>query len=148
MDGLYSRVESTRKAEQRVVRRWLAQNAELMREPSPDDRVILFGTADELDQWAEGTGRGGSILAGMSGVSLSQLDAQQRVAHCLSFLKEEHQELLRERYMEGRTLEEIAADAGVTRQAIHQRLSTAESEFIRSVAEHWLDLTSLRIEDL
>lgn len=148
MPGSYDETRAAMRAEARAVRRWLAQNAELMRDPQPDDRVISFGSADDLDSWAEGTGRGGSVLAGMSGVSLSQLDAQQRVAHCLSFLKPKHRELLRARFMEGRTLEDIAADEGVSRQAIHQRLATAEAEFIRAVGEHWLDLSTLRIEEL
>lgn len=148
MDGLYSRTLAAQRAERRAVRRWLASNAEVLRDPPDDDRLLSFGSSDDLDSWAEGTGRGGSVLAGMSGASLSQLDTQQRVTHCLLFVKDEYRELLRQKYIEGRTLEDIAADEGVSRQAIHQRLSTAEGEFIKAVGEHWFDLTSLRIENL
>ena len=141
---------ATRKlrAEARAVRVWINQHSELLREPILDDRVLPFGTADDLDQWAEGTGRKGNIFAAMSGVTLEQLDTQQRVAHCLSFIKPEQQELLRSRYMEGRTLEEISVNSGVSRQAIHQRISTAQAEFVRVVGEHWTDETTLRIEEL
>lgn len=148
MPGPYEQAKAAKRAEERAVRRWLSQHAELMRDPLPDDRVVMSGSADDLDYWTESTGRSGTVIAGSSGVSLSQLDAQQRVAYCLSFLKPKHQELLRARFMEGRTLEDIAADEGVSRQAIHQRLATAEAEFVRVVGEHWLDLSTLRIEEL
>lgn len=146
--GSLRAVRRKMRAEKRQAERWLATNWQLVEERPSDDRVLMFGSSDDLDAWAEGTGRSGNVVSARSGVTLHQLDAQQRVAHCLSKLKPEHQELLRARYMEGRTLEDIAAELGITRQAVHQQLTVAHSEFHRTVGQHWNDVAGIRIEDL
>lgn len=146
--GSLRAVRKAMRAEERAAARWLARHWDEVQEPRPDDRVVMFGSADDLDAWAEATGRGTGVLAARSGVSLFQLDAQQRVTYCLSKMKPEHQELLRARYMEGRTLEDIAADMGVSKQAVHQRIQVAHSDFHRTVGLHWNDLDGIRIEEL
>lgn len=55
------------------------------------------------------------------------------VDEVLAKLHPKYQELLRAYYWERQTLEEMAAERGITRQAVHQQLETAKRKFRKEV---------------
>lgn len=80
-------------------------------------------------------------LVGAGTLTLEQLEKRARMRHVLTFMLPLHVELLMERYVVGggRTLDDLAAEHCVTRQAIIKRLKVAEQDFRRLFAEHWND---------
>ncbi len=58
-----------------------------------------------------------------------QLQLRDEVDQVLDKLSPKHQELIRSYFWERLTLEEMAAERGVTRQAVHQQLQTALKAF-------------------
>jgi len=71
--------------------------------------------------------------------TLRQLEKRSRMNHVFSFMLAAHIELLYWRHVEGMTLQEIADQEHVSRQAIHSRLKVAEREFRAAFAAHWND---------
>lgn len=101
--------------------------------------------------WGEGGEEGGLVLleegfdihalTGFPPRTAEQVALDARVAHVLSFLREDRAELLRERFMYdgGHTLADIAEGAGVSRQAIAKRLKYAVADFAAAYAAHLYD---------
>lgn len=80
------------------------------------------------------------------GVAMGPLDPEEvvkraRMNHVYSFLREEQVDLLRRWGIEGMTLQEIADEDGVSKQAVHKRLTKAKDAFQAAYAEHWNDET-------
>lgn len=99
-----------------------------------------FDTLDAWENWMLDTDQGYSPLVGGATPSgLEQVEKRARMAHVLSFMLPAHQELLFERHVRGRTLDDIAAEHFVTRQAIIKRLKVAEQDFRKFFGEHWND---------
>lgn len=71
------------------------------------------------------------------GLSLLQVEKQLRMRHVLQYLEEDDVALLVGRYVSRRTLADLAAERGVTPQAVYKRLETARKNFKEAFAEHW-----------
>lgn len=93
------------------------------------------------EEWMQERGVDYTPLVGGSTETLEQLEKRARMRHVLTFMLPLHVELLMERYVVGggRTLDDLAAEHCVTRQAIIKRLKVAEQDFRRLFAEHWND---------
>lgn len=99
-----------------------------------------FPTLEAWEDWMLDTGQKYvPLVGGATPSGLEQVEKRARMAHVLSFLLPEHQELLFERHVKQRTLDDIAAEHCVTRQAIIKRLKVAEQDFKRAFGQHWND---------
>lgn len=100
-----------------------------------------FGGLGEYEDWLLDNGKGYTPLVGSNQPqpTLLQLEKRSRMNHVFSFLLPQHVELLYWRHVEGMTLQEIADQEHVSRQAIHSRLKVAEREFRTQFAAHWND---------
>lgn len=76
-------------------------------------------------------------VAEPSGMNLAAIEKRLRMQKVLLAMREEDVDVLFERYVEMRTLEEIAEDLGVTHQAVSKRLTTARANFLRAFAQEW-----------
>lgn len=100
-----------------------------------------FDTPEAWEDWMLDAGNpylplvGGSVAE----ATMDQLEKRARMRNVLSRLLPAHVELLFERHVRGRTLDDIAEEHFVTRQAIIKRLRVAEQDFRREFGLHWLD---------
>jgi hypothetical protein len=58
-------------------------------------------------------------------------------------MREQDVDILHRRHLERQTLEDIAADYDTTWQAVQQRVSTAEQNFLKEFGEHWMEVGRL-----
>ena len=63
----------------------------------------------------------------------SQVELRDNVDEIMAKLHPRYRELLREYFWERMTLEEMAEERGVTRQAVHQQMQTAIKKFRKEV---------------
>jgi DNA-directed RNA polymerase specialized sigma24 family protein len=77
------------------------------------------------------------------GLTVTQVELQLRMSHVLKQMPDEEVDLLQRRYAGLETLEEIASDLGVSRQAATGRVETALQNLRRAFAEHWNDPVDL-----
>lgn len=68
-----------------------------------------------------------------------ELEKRARMNHVFSFMREDQVDLLYWKHVEGMTLQAIADQEGVSRQAIHKRLRRAEAAFAQVHEDHWND---------
>lgn len=113
----------------------------LPRRHRDDVSYDTFGSLSEYEDWLLDNGKGYLPLVGgqQPQPTLRELEKRSRMNHVFSFMQPRHIELLYWRHVEGMTLQEIADQEHVSRQAIHSRLKVAEREFKVSFAEHWND---------
>lgn len=64
-------------------------------------------------------------------------DLALRLARVFDALLPQHQQLLEERYLERRTLEDMGESRAISKQAVHQRLLTAERDFTKLFGEQF-----------
>lgn len=93
------------------------------------------GSGDSFLSWFKGS----VTPIGGHGLNMRSLTTILRVRHCLSFLPPEQAALLWQRYVEHRTLDDLATQHGITRQAVFQRGETSKAAFVVAVTEHWND---------
>jgi hypothetical protein len=79
--------------------------------------------------------------AAMGGLDYDEVDKRARMNHVYSFLAERQVDILRRWGIEGMTLEQMAAEDGVTKQAVHKRLTKARAAFMKAYEAHWNDET-------
>lgn len=106
-------------------------------------KFVSYSQFDTLEAWEDWMLTDGMrytpLVGGATPSSLDIIEKRARMAHVLTFLPPEHVELLFERHVRQRTLDSIAAEHYVTRQAIIKRLKVAEQDFRRAFGEHWND---------
>ncbi len=71
--------------------------------------------------------------------TVEDMERRARMHHVFSYLKAEHVFVLERKHLERMTLQEIADEDGVSRQAIHKRLKKAEDAFRVAFVTHWND---------
>jgi hypothetical protein len=100
-----------------------------------------FPSLADWEDWMLAEGEEYLPLVGMpgGGPTVGELEKRSRMNHVFSFMRPDHVELLYWRHVEGMTLEAIARQEEVSRQAIAKRLNVAEAAFKTSFAEHWND---------
>jgi RNA polymerase sigma factor (sigma-70 family) len=76
-----------------------------------------------------------------SGLSLAQLEKRARMEKVLAAMREQDVSILIDYYIAKYTLKQIAAEAGVSPQAIHKRLKQAKKNFLVAFAENWNNLS-------
>ena len=108
---------------------------------SPTGRRLQNLGAISRARWDEGLYEPlvGRLPGQPNHVTKDDLERRDRLEHVMSFLLPEHAELLLERHAERRTLDAIAKDRCVTRQAIIKRLRTAEQDFRKHFGERFND---------
>ncbi len=87
-----------------------------------------------------------SRIVGTDGLTLRQVDMRLRMQNVMQALSPRDRHLLSQRHIELLTLDEIAAEEGITRQSVLKRLERAEQNLRRAFAVHWLDPVDM--EDL
>ena len=108
-----------------------------------------FPTLEAWEDWMVSQGHQYQpMVGGAHPTQMEQLEKRARMKHVLSYMLPDHIELLHARHVEGRTLDDIGKEHGVSRQAIIKRLRTAEADFRRYFAEHWLDELDPEVFDL
>jgi hypothetical protein len=120
-------------------------DGELPREHRDPVSYSAFGTIEEFEDALieSGTSYRPLVTHSMPGIniedSLSRLGKASQLHHCLSFLEKDRVDLLFKRHVERMTLDAIAGEEGVSRQAIIKRLRTAEKHLRDAITEHWDD---------
>lgn len=68
-----------------------------------------------------------------------EMEQRARMHHVFAFMRPDQVELLYWKHVEGMTLQAIADQEGVSRQAIHKRLRRADEAFRQAHEDHWQD---------
>lgn len=79
----------------------------------------------------------GVVLAAQGGRTPQELDTRNRMERALNGLRKDQQELLRMRYAERLTLEEIALELGTRKQSVHEKLGNALQDLLVGIAILW-----------
>jgi predicted DNA-binding protein YlxM (UPF0122 family) len=109
-------------------------------------RVVSYSWADSLEAWEEWMSEAGRAFLPVNGggeLTLEQVEKQARLQHVLEFLLPMHVDLLFARFAEQRTLDDIAEEFGISRQAVIKRLRVAVQDLKREIAAHWNDPLSI-----
>lgn len=106
-----------------------------------DVSYSIFDSMEQYEDWLLDTGMNyiPMTASGQPAPSMDQLEKRARMNHVLDFLDPGRVELLQWRHVENMTLQEIANQEGVSKQAILKRLQVAEADFKAAFAEHWND---------
>lgn len=94
--------------------------AEAFEEDHPEARFLMVGVA-------------------IGGLDYDEMEKRARMNHVYSFLREPQVDILRKWGIEGMTLEAIAEEEGVSKQAVHKRLTKAKAAFVLAYEAHWND---------
>ena len=76
---------------------------------------------------------------GHSGMTTEQLEKLLRMQGVYAAMRSEDVAILQSRFLEQRTLQEIAEQEGVSPQAVDKRVRKAVQNFKRAFAAHWND---------
>lgn len=130
-------------------RQWLAEHPGAGSLPSdypPDERgevsegrmsVYSYhswgGDVETWERLLRGYGIEYVPLADQGARSPEQLFIRDRMDHAMGFLREDQRELLRMRYYEDMTLEDIALELGVRWQSVQDKLATARQDLYVSI---------------
>lgn len=78
-----------------------------------------------------------TVGAAIGALDYDEVEKRARMNHVYSFLRDEQVDLLRKWGIEGMTLEGIAAEESVSKQAVHKRLAKAKAAFVAAFEAHW-----------
>lgn len=81
------------------------------------------------------------VAQAMGSLDYDEVEKRARMNHVYSFLAESQVDILRKWGIEGMTLEAIATEEGVSKQAVHKRLTKAKAAFVSAYEQHWNDET-------
>jgi hypothetical protein len=81
------------------------------------------------------------VTASLGALDYDEVEKRARMNHVYSFLRDEQVDVLRKWGIEGMTLEAIALEEGVSKQAVHKRLGKAKAAFVAAYEAHWDDDT-------
>lgn len=106
-----------------------------------DVSYSIFDSMEQYEDWLLDTGMNYIPLtaSGHPAPTIDQLEKRARMNHVLGKLTAKQVSLLQWRHVENMTLQEIANQEGVSKQAILKRLQVAEADFKAAFAEHWND---------
>lgn len=76
-------------------------------------------------------------LFGQGGRTREELDTRVRLERAMRKLRGDQQALLRMRYFEAMTLEEMGAELGRAKQSVAEKVGTAEQDLYVAIAETW-----------
>jgi len=79
------------------------------------------------------------VGAAVGGLDYEEVEKRARMNHVYSFIRPEQVDLLRKWGIEGMTLEAIAEEEKVSKQAVHKRLKKAQAAFKEAYVKHWDD---------
>lgn len=101
------------------------------------------GDLEQWEQWHLDNGSALTFLGRSPSLTPEQLVTRAHVEHVLTFLLPDHRELLVRHHGMRETQDALAADFGISRQAIQQRLRVAEEDFRRAFEAHINDPVNL-----
>lgn len=117
------------------------RDPDLPRKHRDDVSYDTFGSLSEYEDWllAHGNEYLPLVSSAQGEPTLDTLEKRARMHHVLTSCDPVRVELLYRRHVEQMTLEGLAVEYGVSRQAIAKRLDVAEAEFRGAFADHWND---------
>lgn len=120
---------------------------DLPRRHRDDVSYDAVGGAAEFEQHMVDNGGLFLPLVGMATPlpSFEFLERRARMHHVLSYLSPAQVSVLERKHLEQLTLQEIADEDGVSRQAVHKKLKRAESAFREAFRLHWSDELPLEV---